>query len=211
MASSSKISCPYCIEDDFFAPSESLLLDHIRLVHSQDPNFTIQCSHSGCSRTFRNFRTYQNHKLTHSPTIPTTRCEQEEVDESRFDNIDEHTEVQEGDLEMGSPEVGGTENFDMDHVQLYIAKWILKTRECRSLTRSAMQGVIEDTMSLLDFAASNIKTQVYAKLSNNSISSDKLSQCDEIFNNFGHKFFDGVATFHQQLKFYRENFRFVVS
>ena len=82
------------------------------------------------------------------------------MDESRFDNIDEHTEVQEGDLEIGSPEVGETENLGMNHVRLFIAKWILKTRECRSLTRSAMQGIIKDTMSLLDFAASNIRTAI---------------------------------------------------
>ena len=32
---------PYCIEDDFTAPSEALLLMHIRLVHSLDPNFRV--------------------------------------------------------------------------------------------------------------------------------------------------------------------------
>ena len=56
------------------------------------------------------------------PTTPTTRCEQEEVDESGSHNIDEHGEVQEGDIEMGSPEVGAAETFNIDHIQPYIAK-----------------------------------------------------------------------------------------
>ena len=44
--------CPYCATEEFAAPSEKLLLNHIRLVHSHDPDFSIQCSHPGCSRTF---------------------------------------------------------------------------------------------------------------------------------------------------------------
>ena len=38
------VCCSYCIEDVFSAPSEILLLNHIRLVYSCDPNFSIQCS-----------------------------------------------------------------------------------------------------------------------------------------------------------------------
>lgn len=60
--------CPYCIEQEYIAPSKSLLLGHIRVVHSADPDFTIQCIDEGCSRTFKNFRTYQNHNLLHHST-----------------------------------------------------------------------------------------------------------------------------------------------
>ena len=55
MASSSSF-CPFLAQ---------LLVKHVRLVHSCDPNFRIQCSVEGCLRTFTNYRTYQNHLLQH--------------------------------------------------------------------------------------------------------------------------------------------------
>ena len=58
-------ACPYCNEEEFSAPNEILLMGHIRGVHSLYPNFSLQCSKDGCERTFRNFRTYQNHLLSH--------------------------------------------------------------------------------------------------------------------------------------------------
>jgi len=106
---------------------------------------------------------------------------------------------------------GVSDNFGSDHVRQYAAKWILKTRECRALTRSAMQGIIEDVTDLLDFACLSVKAKVYKKLSSMGINSSDLTQLDEIFDNCGKKIFDGVVTFHQQLQFYRQNFRFVVS
>ena len=43
--------CSLC-SSDFVAPSEILLLNHIRLAHSYDQNFSIQCSFRGCARVF---------------------------------------------------------------------------------------------------------------------------------------------------------------
>ena len=88
--------CPYCVKDDFTAPSEVLLLTNIRVVHSLDPNFTIQCSVNGCNRTFKNFRTYQNHRLTHRPTVST----HSDLPDSDFDgHLDGGENVSDEDLE----------------------------------------------------------------------------------------------------------------
>lgn len=38
----------------------------VHLVHSLGSNFNIQCSKDSCARTFMNFRTYQNHLLSHN-------------------------------------------------------------------------------------------------------------------------------------------------
>ena len=38
----------------------------IRLIHSQDPLFSIHCSYKSCSCTFTNNKTYQNHTLKHN-------------------------------------------------------------------------------------------------------------------------------------------------
>ena len=132
--------CSYCVEDVFSAPSEILLLNHIRLVHSCDPNFTIQCS---CSRTFTNFRTFQNHRRTCTSQI-------ESSPEPAITNEDSDTascfsEVQEGVTPNSTP------SFSAAHLQSYSAKWILKTSETRSLTRTATLGIVQDVTDLVGF------------------------------------------------------------
>ena len=51
--------CPVCFEYSF--KSISSYLSHIRLIHADSPNFRVNCGLQNCSRTFKNFRTYQNH------------------------------------------------------------------------------------------------------------------------------------------------------
>ena len=211
--------CTYCVSRDFAAPSESLLLDHIRLVHSQDPDFIIQCSHSGCARSFRNFRTYQNHKLSHGQSISNVEglvshvrpSENVVVETDDRGPADEQGQADDTEMDAAVDRViaasAGIDDIDPNNIQQYVAKWILKTRECRTLSRTAMQGIIEDTTNLLDFLSLSIKSQVYPKLSALDVDS---SQFDFIFENCGQKFFDGLGTYHQQMKFYEEKFGFVV-
>ena len=73
--------CHYWVED-FSVPSENLLLNHIRLVHSSEPGFSIQCTVNGCSRTFKNFRTYQNHKHNQAENQPIS------IDDGKDDQVD---------------------------------------------------------------------------------------------------------------------------
>ena len=130
---------------------------------------------------FRNFHTYQNHKLSHVPSS----SDQRELNEliAPNENTDDEHEVQEiHDPEIDPGEVRevfqcavGDEPFNGYCIHQYAAKWILKTRECRALTRSAMQGVIEDTANIFDFACLSIKAQVYKKLSTMGINSTDLS------------------------------------
>jgi len=58
------------------------------------------------------------------------------------------------------------------NIHQYVAKWILKTRECGALSKSAMQGIIEGTQELLNFAPLSIKAQIYAKLQEIGVNSN---------------------------------------
>lgn len=119
-------TCPYCNEQDFRAPSDVLLFQHIRLVHAEDPGFSIQCSFDGCSRTFTHFRTYQNHILSHN----SIQLREEDQSEPTYD-CDSN-----GPLNK-PPYIPTTEE-----TQSFAAKWILKTSETRSLTRAASVGTL---------------------------------------------------------------------
>jgi len=147
-------SCSYCVDNAFSAPTEVLILNHIKRVHSLDPGFSIQCSFAGCSRTFSNFRTYQNHRLIHREQVQVIVADDLGADGNSIPGYDaliraEHSpsDCSTGDYsqnhdgvvgELGL-EVNATSNSSTNvDMQTYAAKWILKTSEARSLTRAAM-------------------------------------------------------------------------
>lgn len=53
-----RIKCPLC---DFCALSIQLVLSHLRLVHSSDPNFNVMCGISGCCTTSVSFSALYQH------------------------------------------------------------------------------------------------------------------------------------------------------
>lgn len=196
--STTTFSCPYC-PDDYSAPSETLLLAHIRITHSNEPNFSIQCSTNGCARTFTNFRTYQNHRLTHRRQVQ-RRTRDDEVEDNGNYAVDAHP------LEV-LPTVSPT-TTDM---QSFTAKWILKTRETRSLTRTAMQGVIQDVSDLVSFVTQTLESQTHVALCSHGIEPKSIPGLDEVFSGPATKPFEGLTSFHQQVQYCRHNFTLVVS
>lgn len=171
MAAIPSFVCPYCIDDDFAAPSEVLLLRHIRVVHSLDPNFNIQCSTNGCSRTFTNFRTYQNHLLTHRPSSCISPAEPA-ADDLGSDTADANFETS-----ITAPHVPTT-----TEMQSFAAKWTLKTSETRSLTRRATLGIVEDVTDLVDFITENLKDLARFTLAANGVDSAALASLEDVFS-----------------------------
>lgn len=190
--------CPYCIEDDFTAPSEVLLLTHIRRVHSFEPNFSIQCSIDGCSRTFKNFRTYQNHRLTHRPAISEGDIPSDTESNPDYDQDPSF----EGSMLPHLP--------SSSDVQSHAAKWILKTSEMRSLTRAATIGVVEDVSDLVEFIGQSLKDQTCHILSSSGVDPETVCRVSDVFKSYIVKPFDGLSSFHQQLQYYRRHFNLIV-
>ena len=50
--------CPLCV---FVAVTIPLVLSHLRLVHSSDPNFSVNCGIEGCCTTSRSFSALYQH------------------------------------------------------------------------------------------------------------------------------------------------------
>ena len=167
--------CSYCVEDTFIAPSEVLLLNHIRLVHSCDPNFSIQCSSEGCSRTFSNFRTFQNHcrmcRAVYSPG-PIS-----------LDN-DGHSDSHSDAASIVSAAESVTASISADDLQSFSAKWILKTSETRSLTRAATLGIVNDVSDLLGFISDSLKEQIRKVLQQNGVDDSIIREIGGVFNGF---------------------------
>lgn len=167
--------CSYCVEDTFIAPSEVLLLNHIRLVHSCDPNFSIQCSSEGCSRTFSNFRTFQNHcrmcRAVYSPG-------------PIFPDNDGHSDSHSDAASIVSAAESVTASISADDLQSFSAKWILKTSETRSLTRAATLGIVNDVSDLLGFISDSLKEQIRKVLQQNGVDDSIIREIGGVFNGF---------------------------
>lgn len=50
--------CPMCPS---YAPTLALILNHLRLVHKNDPRFCVQCGVGGCTYTARKFDSLYSH------------------------------------------------------------------------------------------------------------------------------------------------------
>ena len=50
--------CPLC---GFLSPSLQLHVSHFRMVHSNDPNFSVTCGIDSCVELFRSFSAYNSH------------------------------------------------------------------------------------------------------------------------------------------------------
>ena len=192
--------CPYCPE--YVTPTEVLLLTHIRIAHSSDPGFTIRCFKQGCERTFRNFRTYQNHLLSHRAGLEDEREDDEE------EEIETNTSGLVENIESRNDYVSLPSSKD---IKLYCAKWLLKTSETRSLTRAASIGIVEDVSALIEHVTNGIKSEIKSILTSNQIDNSVISKTEELFTNSALTPFEGLSTFYQQLQYYQENFNLIVS
>ena len=50
--------CPICV---FMALTIPLILSHLRLVHANDPNFSVVCGIDGCCTTAKSFSALYQH------------------------------------------------------------------------------------------------------------------------------------------------------
>lgn len=128
----------------------------------------LQCSFGGCSRNVTNFRTYQNHLLKHR-----RGCEvsDEEILEHDFAVTNDEAECQVNEIHL--PTTREMQNF--------AAHWILKVRESRSLTRSAMQGIIEDVEDLIECVRRTLKEEADAILQRVGVDTKTRSELHKLF------------------------------
>ena len=207
MAELPRFICPYCSDEDYIAPSQCLLLTHVRLVHSLDPNFSIQCNKDGCSRRFKNFRTYQNHCAMHDRSLSALGNEESSTDTYPTDPGSEHALVTPSDAHNPPPTLPSSAS----EMKPYIAKWILKTSETRSLTRVATLGIVHDVSDLVEFITQALKQQTQHVLGTSGVEQTTISAIDEVFSNCVTKPFEDLKSFHQHLQYFRNNFRLIVS
>ena len=203
------ITCPLCPELKF--SSVKFFLKHLRLTHSDTPNFHIQCNLQGCKRTFRNLKYYQNHIFAHHDTSVLNGAqgviEQMATSEESFSAAsDEHNPTDDSFQESNLPK-------SREELQKAAAMWILKTRECNRIPMSVMDSIIFDVQSLFDVALGQMRQSVETILQRSSIPQGVMEAVSSELNEHSTsaKIFHGLETQHQQQKYLRTNFNLVVT
>lgn len=134
-----------------------MLLKHIRLIHADDPHFSIECTLQGCQRKFRNFHTYRNHvyfshKNYNGEPSKDSGGQQNPPSDSDSDK-NETSDEDSDDQDIDDSNNNADEDADdpnPPNLSRAAAIWILKVREKYLLPQSTIEAVIQDIDTLYE-------------------------------------------------------------
>lgn len=208
----SSLICPICPPERTSHLKFNLtkFMKHIKLFHSHQPGFSITCGLHGCLRTFRNFRTFQNHVSDYH-----AGCDNYDVGcdgECEPDSIPEDDLTDDHDYSDGDGDHYYPVNQSVT-LQESTALFLMGLKEKHKLTQVALQGVIEGVTSLMQCHFDSLHTQVCQQLRSANTPETVIGNLSSLFSENGTvgQPFAGLETQHQQLKFYRDHFNLIVS
>lgn len=211
--------CPLCPYERTSRLNFNLtdFLKHIKLFHSHQPGFSITCGLHGCLRTFKNFRSFQNHVYDyHGGDCTLTNHEGDDKEASDDpDDADDESCLDGGgfdDHDVGDNGENSTKSSSGQNLQRSAALFLMHLKEKHLITQTALQGVIEGVSGLMQGHLDSLHSEVCQQLSLAGVSDSIISSLGMIFSNDGAhgRPFAGLETHYQQLKFYRDQFNFIV-
>ena len=123
-----------------------------------------------------------------------------ELDKSGNENQDRISNNFEISHDMTSPE------SKKNDARSDAAKFLLKVKEEHKVCQSALDRMVGDVKSLWQAATSEVKEKVLKCAGENSM------LCDQLADNFDETTpFDGLESEYNQIKYYKDNFNYVVS
>ena len=162
-------------------------------------------------RTFRNIGTFRNHvSAHHSDYLNFGNYSSYE------DNDNEGEDIIDAFDNSGPLDDDATVTPFFDDTFLATKKsaalFLLSLKEKQKLTQVSLDKVIEGVTGLFQEQLSSLHSQIRSKLEEAGVDTATISGLSELFDqeNVKHPFL-GLETQHQQMKFYKENFTFVVS
>ena len=143
--------CPLC--PAYSEKNLRLLLKHIRLIHADEPNFSIQCTFQGCLRPpFRTYYSYRNHIYTFHGDFAGEDHESDEDGNhddtcSEGDSSDDNSETEDGGSTTCSNRSAA------EDIKRAAATWILKVREKHMIPQSTIETILKDIDTLYEVSS----------------------------------------------------------
>lgn len=155
---------------------------------------------------FRNIGTFRNHvSAHHSDYLKFDDCSSHEDDSYE----DEGEDI--ADTGISSDPVDDNPTITDNNLKKNAALFLLGLKEKQKLTQVSLDKVIEGVTGLFQGQLGTLHTQIESKPEEAGVDGATISGLSELFDqgNMTHPFF-GLQTQHQQMKFYKENFTFIV-
>ena len=156
------VLCPLCAYSGAKVVAD--YLKHIRLLHADQPGFSIQCKLQGCrGRTYKSFHYYRNHVYDfHANAFASTSAKQQSSSAPPTSPTRDPTYTcTSTDDDLCTPGFSDDTSTEIERdLQRAAALWILKTRESNRLPLSTMDSIVQDVDSLYEVALGTFYTQV---------------------------------------------------
>lgn len=185
----------------FGGKTYATVLRHIGEIHRYDANLNIRCGINYCPQTYNNYESFRSHVYRKHRDVLVSH-------DSAIDTGEENATAIVNDEESGE-----SLNDDID-IQMYheppdrkknAAKFLLKIREQYRIPQSTLNNIVSDLKGLWTVSMESVKERLENHLQSNSENAVLLGCCDNAFP------LDGLHSEHMQLKYYKENFNYLVS
>ena len=216
--SSSAKQCSLC---SYFSPSLSQHVSHLRLVHSQDPNFFVKCGIEGCSSHFSTFAAFNTHIYRHHRSalglIQTERVSNtpefsgEEESESDLQNLDPQFVPDASVFDQGDEDLQPSCTYIHDCQKESNAKFVLGLAEGHCVSDAAVQYVIDGCRKVSAQTAAHIQEVVKNKLSELEVDTSVIEHVHQKIDDRFVDPFDGLGTPYLRDKYFKEHFHYLVS
>ena len=195
------VKCPYCVLE---APDIPSWLQHLGAVHANHPNFNVSCGISGCSTTYQKYSSLKSH-VYRQHSVSLGLPEKQSTSISSTPSLTPSyslysTEGPDRAVEI-TPAVASSVR------QRSEALLLLKLREVKHVTQSALDDAVNGYQIIFDEAVEEIKSQIQDSLQHDGVEEiveKALSSIDEP------KPFTGLETAYLQRKYYKQELGMLV-
>ena len=205
------IWCPIC---SLLLPDIQHCLSHLRLVHRNDTDFSLQCFITAdCTQTFRTFAGFNTHvyrkhrdrfglviaNLTKSPDTATTAISLEPT-HGTFEPHDQHSLDSHDSLQYTVRTLLGTDKaFQKEQA----AQFLLRLREVCNVSNCTVVAIMDAFKNLLASSVATITASIEESLANSGI--EISADLQEVLNHSPNPF-DSLESIYLQNTFFKNHF-----
>lgn len=194
-------SCCYC--SSFDGSSFKKLLNHIKFIHSHEPNFLITCG--DCAQSFKKFNSFRSHLNRKHSARKVVQLER--FHDNAADICSEGEDISEENDAREDPK-----NF-VDEMTRSLALFALKTKEEYQLSQPAIDAVLDSTGDLVESSMEHLREEITTCLNRNGIAVADIEGLRDVLQqpSMFTQARQPLMNEYQQVQYFKSNFNFVVS
>lgn len=201
----------YCQRCSFCCEQWRVYVRHSFGTHSSELTFNFRCGIDDCPRLLRTYSGWQSHVTRNHPgsNLSPSPLPLRSAPEVSPLEVEESTTPDEGPFEIeGAMDV--PLNMDENRVSRSAALFLLSMKEKHRLTQTCIDYAVSQVHQMVEFIVedlqSSVENAIEQQLADYDVDVPNVSRCFSDINPF-----EGLETEHKQIKFWKKNFRLIVS